>query len=419
MKDIASIILAAGRGTRMKSELQKVLHEVHSRPILQFVLEAAKGAGVEKTVVVVGYKDKEVKKSFKGLDTIAQEKLLGSGDAVKSAQNFFSKFKGDILVLCGDAPLIRKETIKSLIKKHKKEKNACTLLTANADDPSGYGRILRSDTDSIIRIIEDPDASIYEKVINEINVGCYCFDKEDLFTFLEKLKINSKKGEYYLTDIVEMLVKSGKRVSSSLCEDSYEATGINTRVDLAEANNVIRKRVLETLMLGGVTIVDPESTFVDMDAKIDKDTIIHPNTVIEKEVKIGKNCSIGPFARIREKTSVGDNVEIGNFVELVRTKVASGTKIKHLTYLGDADVGRNVNIGAGTITANYDGKKKNKTVIENGAFIGVGSILIAPVKVGSGAVVGAGSVVTKNKNVPANKTVVGVPARILKKEKKR
>ncbi|UCD54726.1 MAG: bifunctional N-acetylglucosamine-1-phosphate uridyltransferase/glucosamine-1-phosphate acetyltransferase [Candidatus Omnitrophota bacterium] len=422
MKNVACIILAAGRGTRMKSEVPKVLQQVHSRPLLSFILEALEGAiadSLSKKILIVGYKDKTVKNAFRNLDSVTQTELLGSGDAVKRAKGVLSKFKGDVLVLYGDTPFIRKETIRELIRKHAKEKASCTLLAANLKDPSGYGRILRDDNDNIVKIIEERDTSIYEKIIEEINVGLYCFNKEDLFSGLAELKINAKKQEYYLTDIVEVLRKANKKITSVSCKNPIEALGINSKLDLARANNIIRKNVLELLMLKGVTIVDPDSTFVNMKAKIGKDTIIHPHTIIEGDVTIGKGCEIGPFARIRKQTTIDDGVEIGNFTELVRTSVSSGTKIKHMTYLGDAEIGRNVNIGAGTITANFDGKSKNKTIIEDGSFIGVGSIFIAPVRVGSGAVVGAGSVVTKGKNVPPHKTVIGIPARVLKGGRKR
>jgi len=403
----------------MKSDTPKVLHELESRPLLSFMLEALEEAGVDKKILVLGYKDKAVKSAFPGMETVIQDKLLGSGDAVKRAKDLLSSFKGDVLVLYGDTPFIRSSTIKKLIEKHKTEKASCTLLSAAMPDPAGYGRILRDADENIIKIIEDADASIYEKVIEEINVGCYCFDKESLFSSLDRLKMNAKKKEYYLTDIVGALRKSGKVVASVLSRDPAEALGINSRLDLARAREIAKKRTLELLMLRGVTIVDPGSTFVDKDAKVGRDTVIYPHTIIAGAVTIGKNCRIGPFARIRENTSIDDDVEIGNFVELVRTKVSSGTRIKHMTYLGDTELGKNVNVGAGTITANYDGKNKNKTIIEDGAFIGVGSIFVAPVRVGRAAVVGAGSVVTKGKDVPAGKTVAGIPAKILNKGRKR
>ena len=413
MKTIAAIILAAGRGTRMKSDLPKVLHMVDSKPLLSFAIDALENAGVKKKILIVGYKGKEVKKQFPGLLSVTQSKLLGSGDAVKKAKGVLSKFRGDILVIYGDTPFIDKDIIKKLIREHRKTKSSCTLLAATVEQSSGYGRILRDAGNDVVKIIEEKDATFHEKAIDEINVGCYCFDKKDLFYCLDKLKLNAKKREYYLTDVVGMLAKIGKKVTSVVCEDSAVALGVNSRLDLAQAGNIMKEKVLENLMSKGVTIVDPNSTFIDKSAQIGKDTVIYPHTVIEKNVTVGKKCKIGPFARIRARTKLDNNVEVGNFVELVRTRVSSGTKIKHLTYLGDTEVGKNVNIGAGTITANYDGKKKHKTIIGDSVFIGVGAILIAPVKVGKGAVVGAGSVVTKHQNVPPHKTVVGVPAKLL------
>ena len=414
MKKIAAVILAAGRGTRMKSNLPKVLHKLHSRPMLWFMLDSLESSGITKKVLVVSKKDHLVKKAFKNLNTVIQKNPLGSGDALRETKNYFSGFSGNILVACGDTPLISKNTIKALVRKHEKENPSCTMLTAHVSDPTSYGRILRDDSGEVAKIVEEKDLTVYEKAIDEINVGCYIFNAKDLFSYIEKVKINQKKKEYYLTDIIDILKKNNKRVLSITSSNPEEALGINSRVDLSEADGIIKTRVLNSLMENGVTVVDPVSTYVDMEAKIDKDTIIYPNTIIEKNVKVGKSCSLGPFARLREGTEIKDNVTVGNFVELVRTSVLSGTKIKHLTYLGDAKVGKNVNIGAGTITANYDGKNKNTTIIEDEASIGVGSVIIAPVKIGKSATVGAGSVVTKNKNVPPNKTVAGVPAKIIK-----
>lgn len=419
MKQTAAIILAAGRGTRMKSDIPKVLQELHGRPMIQFVLNALDEAGVGKKLIVVSKKDeKAIKKKFPGADTVVQKKLMGSGDAVRSASQYFSGFNGRIVVLCGDTPLINKETIKRLIKTHQKESASCTVLTARVDNPANYGRIVRDDSGNVAKIIEEKDLSIYEEVIEEINVGAYCFRRKDLFNFIKKIEINKKKKEYYLTDLVEILRKNDKRVVSASCRDENEFIGVNSKVELAKAAKVIKQKVLEGLMISGVTIVDPASTFIDMDAVIGRDTIIYPSTIIEKNVAVGKSCKVGPFTRLRPGTRLSDDVEVGNFVELNRTEVASGTKIKHHTYFGDAYVGKNVNVGAGSITANYDGKNKNKTIIGDGVFIGVGAVLIAPIRIGKNAIVGAGSVVTKNRNVPANKIVAGVPARIFKERRK-
>lgn len=414
---ISAIILAAGRGKRMKSKTTKVLQELHARPLIFFIIETLNKAGIGKKALVVSANDKTIEKAFDGLDIIRQKKPLGSGDAVREAERFLAGSDNSILVVCGDTPFITKESIKDLIKKHREKKAACTLLTARLEDPREYGRILRDAGGDIVRIAEEKDLARSEKALDEVNVGCYCFNKKDLLNHIGSLKLNRKKKEYYLTDIVMILKKEGRRIASVTCRDSIEALGINSKCDLARANEIMKNKILKSFMLNGVTVVDPQTTFVDMEAKIGRDTVIYPNTVIEKGVIIGKNCRLGPFARIRKGTTLSDNVHIGNFVELVRTRIGSGTRVKHMTYLGDAKIGKKANIGAGTITANYDGKNKNRTVIGDRAFVGVGSILIAPVKVGRDAVIGAGSVVTKNKNVPPGKTVVGIPARVLNKTK--
>jgi bifunctional UDP-N-acetylglucosamine pyrophosphorylase / glucosamine-1-phosphate N-acetyltransferase len=417
LKKIEAIILAAGLGTRMKSETAKVLHKVHGRPILGFILDALTSAGIKDKTVIVSAKDNSIKKAFPEINTINQKKPLGSGDALKEARKSFNNSSGDIIVLCGDTPLISSDTIKKLIKKHTSENLSCTLLTVRVQNPKGYGRIVRDERGEVLKIVEEKDLSVYEEVIDEINVGAYCFNTKDLSCYIDQIKMNNIKKEFYLTDIVDILKNNGKSISTVICESEEESLGINSKKDLALANSIIKYRVLERFMSLGVTIIDPESTHIDMDTEIGEDTVVYPSTIIEKNVKIGKMCSIGPFARLRKGTVIKDNVEIGNFVEIVRSTISSGTKIKHLTYIGDAEIGKKVNIGAGVITANYDGKNKNKTFIDDEAFIGVRSVLIAPLKVGKGAMIGAGSVVTKNKHVPAGKTVVGVPAKVLQKKK--
>ncbi|MEK6733171.1 MAG: DapH/DapD/GlmU-related protein, partial [Candidatus Omnitrophota bacterium] len=322
------------------------------------------------------------------------------------------------LILYGDTPLLSQDIIQKLIEKHIETEASCTLLTAQLKNPTGYGRVIRSSGNKIVKIVEELDASIYEKVIEEINVGVYCFNKRALFYSLEKIQPENKKEEYYLTDTIEVLTKSNMLVESVTTGDTEEFLGVNTRSELAKAESVMRKRILAGIMDSGVTIVDPDNTYIEHGAKIGRDTVIYPYTFIENNVKIGPDCSIGPCARLRTGTVVANNVGIGNFAELVRSSVGENTKIRHQCYIGDTIIGKNVNIGAGTIVANYDGKEKHKTVIEDNAFIGTGTILVAPVKIGKGAVTGAGSVVTKNKNVPAGKTVIGIPARLLNKNKK-
>ncbi|MDD5135878.1 MAG: sugar phosphate nucleotidyltransferase, partial [Candidatus Omnitrophica bacterium] len=404
-------------GTRMKSQTPKVMHKILGKPMIDYVLAGIKAAGVSDAILVTGYGSDILEDAVEGVKIVVQKELRGSGDAVSTAKKALKNYAGNIVVVCGDAPLIRPETIKGLVEKHKISEASVTILTAKLADPTGYGRIARDDNGKVRAIVEQEKANLYEEVINEINVGTYCFRSADLFAALEAVKPDNKKKEFFLTDTIDILKNKGKSIESFLTEDPEEAIGINTRKDLAEAARILKARVAEELMDSGVTIEDPASTVIYPGVKVGKDTVIHSNTVIEEDVEIGSGCSIGPFTRIRPHVCIGDDVEVGNFVELNRTRVGSGTKIKHHTYLGDAIVGRNVNIGAGTITANYDGKSKNRTVIEDGAFVGVGAILIAPLKVGSRAVVGAGSVVPKNHDVPKGTTVVGVPARIYKSRK--
>lgn len=412
-KDIKAVILAGGLGTRMKSDIPKVLHTVGGKPMIGRVLASVREAGIDDIICVVGHKSEKVKTLLEGVKIVKQKKPLGSADAFKSARDALKNFGGDILLLYADQPLIKAETLRRLKDEHKKSKNFCTVLTTPMTDPTGYGRVVRNDSHEIIKIVEELDASIFEKAVKEVNVGTYFFKNNGLFPLIDEIKNENKKNEYYLTDIVELMHKKRLKIGSLETDDSVEALGINSRKDLAVANGHLRKRVLTNLMDNGVTIADPDTTFVDEDAIIEKDTIIYPFTVIEKGVKIGKGCSIGPFAKIRPGCELAGGVQIGSFVELVRTKIDKNSKAKHHTYLGDAIIGKDVNIGAGTITANYDGKGKYVTKIEDGAFIGSGTILVAPVKIGKGAVTGAGAVVTKNHDVPPGAVVVGVPAKPL------
>lgn len=402
----------------MKSELPKVLHKLCDKPVLKYMLDTLKRLEITKGIVVVGYKADKVEKMLKsipGMKALRQRRLLGSADAVRQSKTIFSNFKGDVLVIYGDTPLISYQSLKKLIQKHQRNQASCTLLTAVLKNPTGFGRIIRTEDNQIARIVEEQDADTYEKAVGEINVGVYCFKARELFSAIDRLDCNNAKKEYYLTDTIEVLIKKKAKVESVTTSDEQEAQGINSRSDLSRAHAVINKRNIERLVASGVTVVDPATTYIYAEAEIGRDTIIYPHTVIEGKIKIGSSCRIGPFAHLRSGTILKDKVEIGNFVEVVRSQIDSATKIKHHSYIGDATIGKGANIGAGTITANYDGKKKNRTIIGDGAFIGVGTILIAPVKVGKYAVTGAGCVVTKDKDVPAGKTVVGIPARILKK----
>jgi len=416
MKNIACIILAAGKSVRMKSDTPKVLHPICGRPCLSYVLDLVYALKIKDIIAVLGHKHLDVRKLLKpGIKVVIQKRLLGTADAVKEAMPLLKNFKGTVLVLYADNPLLKKETIKKLLEQHIKNNSDATLLTAKMDKPSGYGRILRDKYCAICGIVEEKDADDFQKDIQEINTGIICFNKDRLLDALKHVRPNNRKKEYYLTDTIGVLHKKGSVLENVAITDINEALGINSRSELAKVNSIMQKRINEELMHSGITIVDPDSAFIGYGAKIGQDTTIYPFTVIESNVKIGKRCFIGPFAHLREGTHLQDDIVAGNFLEVVRAKISSGTYLKHLGYIGDSRIGRMVNIGAGTVIANFDGNKKNITVIKDKASIGCDTVLIAPVKIGKGAKTGAGAVVTKNKNVPDGATVAGVPARLFKK----
>jgi bifunctional UDP-N-acetylglucosamine pyrophosphorylase/glucosamine-1-phosphate N-acetyltransferase len=414
-KEIAVIILAAGKSTRMKSELPKVLHELCGRPMLGYVLDLAAALKPKQVVVVLGYKQELVRKFIpKGVKIAIQKKLLGTADAVKAGLAALRGFKGTVLILYGDNPLLKKQTLLKLLDYHLENNVDATLLTAQLKKPAGYGRIMRDKYFSICSIVEEKDADEVQKDIKEINTGIMVFKKESLAGNLKYIRSNNRKNEYYLTDIIGILAKKNYLVDGVKAEDPQEALGINTRAELAKANGLMQKTINDKLMQGGVTIIDPLSTFINFGTQIGKDTVIYPFTVIERGVKIGKRCLVGPFAHLREGVGLGDDVTAGNFIEMVRSRIGTKTLVKHFSYLGDCSVGANVNIGAGTVTANFDGKNKNYTVIKDNVNIGSDTVMVAPVKIGKFAITGAGSVVTRN--VPDKAVVVGVPARILRKK---
>lgn len=418
-KDLAIIVLAAGKGKRMKSSLPKVLHKLAGRPLLGYVLDIAKSLKPQHKICVLGHEFRPVRDFVRqeaGAFKIAvQKRLLGSADAVKQAKSMLRNFKGTVLVIYGDNPLLKPQTVKSLLAQHYRLNVNATLLSATLTDPAGFGRIIRDATGNIARIVEESEANEYEKEIKEINTGAACFNNKMLFKALDKVKLNARKKEFFLTDVIQIFYKMNARVASLRLDDLAQASGINTPADLSRAERLIQQRLQEALMNKGVKIVDPENTYICWDTRIQKESVILPFTVIENNVRIGRTCRIGPFCHLREGVVVADKSVVGNFAELVRTQIGKATKSAHFCYLGDSRIGKNVNIGAGTVTANFNGKKKSVTIIKDGSFIGSNTTLIAPLSVGKGAVTGAGSVITKNRNVPDGAIVAGVPARILKR----
>jgi len=431
---VASVILAAGKGTRMKSQLPKVMHKVCGKPMLSYVIEAASEAGSQKNVVVVGHGSETVKEAIGSeVEWVYQEQQLGTGHAVMQAEPLLSDFDGEILVLCGDTPLITPDTLKRLLRTHQQSGYAVTVLTSLMDDPTGYGRIIRDVSGHVQQIVEHRDASPDQLSINEINSGIYCFEAQALFSGLKHISPANAQGEYYLTDVLSFVKKEGYKIGAVIAENPSEIMGINNRVQLARAEKLMRRLIVEKLMMDGVTVLDPETTYIDAGVIVGQDTVILPNTIIEGRCRLGQNCcigpnsrlkdvetgdfatiqnsviiestigndvTIGPFSYLRPGTVLKDKVKVGDFVEIKKSFVGYGSKVPHLSYIGDAQIGAKVNVGAGTITCNYDGVNKWQTVICDNAFIGSNTNLVAPVEVGEGAVIGAGSTITKN--VPEN-----------------
>lgn len=413
--DLVAIVLMAGQGTRMMSQIPKVLHPIMGRPMADYVLQALTGNKVQQIFGVVGFGAEEVQKRLKfEFVPVMQTEQKGTGHAVQQVLPHLKDFKGSALVLCGDAPLIEKEIIQELINFHQAETADLTILSGMVSPPHQYGRICKDPSGNILKIVEDRETTEEEKKINEVNSGVYLMNWPQIAPLVEKLPLHSEKNEYFLTDIVQLALQKKLRVKSLVCQDSNIVRGANNRRELSVLSKIKRERILNRLMDQGVTIIDPDNTYIDDPVSIGLDSIVYPYTVIEGEVSIGKSCQIGPFAHIRTGTILKDCSEIGNFVETKNLVMDSFSKAKHLTYLGDTQVGKKVNIGAGTITANYDGKNKYKTKIEDHCFIGSGSILIAPIEIKKNASTGAGAVVTKNHHVPEGSVVIGVPARIVK-----
>ena len=398
MAERVAIILAAGISSRMNTQMAKVLHEVCGRPMLAYVLDACHQVGIKKIYVVVGFSSEQVKECFRDYDDIVwvkQDKQLGTGHAVLCCREHLKDFRGETLVLCGDGPLIRAETLKSLIESHEQGQSAATLATAILEEPAGYGRIVRDKYNNIQGIVEDSDCTKEQKAINEINPSYYLFDNQVLLEALENVKPNNVKEEYYLTDAVSGIISTGHKVTAVTAVRPEEAMGVNSRAQLSEASKIMQHRIQQQLMDNGVTIVDPDNTWIDARAKIGQDTIIEPFTYIHGEVEIGQGCRIGPFAYLRNGTVLKNDVVLGVYSEIKNSTLADGVRARHHSYIGDAVVGQNVNFGAGSITANFDGKKVSRINIGNNSFIGSGAILIAPLELKDGSHVSAGTVVSQ------------------------
>lgn len=402
--DIKSVILAAGKGTRMKSETSKVLHEIYGKPLLGYVLDAVKNIASEN-FVIVGHHAEDVstfvEKNYQNAKTVLQSPQLGTGHAVSMVCPSLENYDGLVVILCGDTPLITEDTIEKFVDFHKKQNSDLTVMSTIFENPTNYGRIIREQDNTLKCIVEEKDATPEQKAVKEVNAGIYCLNWGKIKAAFSQLTSNNTQGEYYLTDIIEWGKKQNLNVNAYILENKEEIYGINSRLNLAEATSILTRRVLHNLMVNGVTIVDPASTWISPDTEIGQDTVVYPSTYIEGKNKIGKNCKIGPCAHLRGGVEVFDNVKIGNFVEVKKAVIKSNTNVGHLSYIGDSELGSHVNIGAGTITANYEplSKVKSKTTLKDNVKIGSNTVLVAPVTVEEGANIGAGSVVTKN--VPA------------------
>ncbi|MEK7859127.1 MAG: bifunctional UDP-N-acetylglucosamine diphosphorylase/glucosamine-1-phosphate N-acetyltransferase GlmU [Elusimicrobiota bacterium] len=435
---LAALILAAGQGTRMESAVPKVLHNVGGRPMLFYTLRVANALKPAAIGVVVGHEHEKVKAAVlamakdcgitRPITFIHQKKMLGSGNAVMESVPFLKAFK-TVMVLCGDTPLLTYESIYSLAHSHQEQKGQVTLLTAKLANPKGYGRIIRSALGEVLRIVEESVGSPKELAISEINSGAYCFELDALLSGIKEIEAKGPKKEHFLTDVMELIRAKGGKINAYVSQNPEEVLGVNSRVQLSTAERVMNRRLLDRMMLSGVTILDPASVHVDADVEVGQDTVIYPSTILRGKTKIGANCRIGPFChiedaqiandcevrmsqlvscRVLEKSSVGPfsniraesvlgpRAKVGNFSEIKASKIGFGSKVNHLSYIGDAEIHEDVNIGAGTITCNYDGKEKHKTTICAKAFVGSNVNLIAPVKVGRGARVAAGSTVTED-----------------------
>ena len=433
MNAITSVILAAGLGKRMNSSLPKVLHPLAGKPLIFYSLDIARSLGIEKRIIVLGHQIEKIKDIVNSIDREAicvhQREQLGTAQALQEVEPYLSDFSGMILVLSADVPLLKQSTLYEIINHHKNSSACCTLLTAKLENPMGYGRIIRNKSGEVVAIVEQRDLSGKEELINEINGGIYCFNSKELFTALASVKRDNEQKEYYLTDVIKIMRDRGGLIKGIILEDPSEIMGLNTQEELSHVNQIMYRRNALEHMEKGVTIISTENTFLEKNVQIGQGTIIYPFTIITAGSEIGSNChigpyshileshignqtkvlssmieqsqighntSIGPYAHIRPESIIGDDVKIGNYVEVKKTYIDKGSRVSHLTYLGDATLGKKVNIGAGTITCNYDGIRKNITTIEDGVFIGSNNSLVAPVTIGKDSYTAAGSTITNN-----------------------
>ncbi len=453
LHEVAAVVLAAGKSTRMKSSLAKVLHPILGKPMLAYLLDTLQGLGLAQIMVVVGHQAEAVQARFADypVDFVLQEPQLGTGHAVQVATAALPGTWNTLLVLCGDAPLLRGETIRQLYEHHQASGAVATVLTIELPEPGSYGRIVKDDHGGVVKIVEARDASPAELSIREVNTGVYCFQADFLRQALQTLQPDNDQGELYLTDVIAAARARGLPVASLLTTDQESLQGINTRVELAAAIARVRQQINERHMLAGVTLIDPQTTYIEPEVVIGPDTVIYPNCHLQGRTVIGEGClvepnvkiadsrlgnrvtvkmgtvitesqvaddvQLGPYAHLRPLSDIREKAKVGNFVETKKSVLHAGAKASHLTYLGDAEVGENVNVGAGTITCNYDGKRKFKTTIEPGAFIGSNSALVAPVTIGAGAYVGAGSVITED--VPPRKLAIARGRQVIKEIKNR
>lgn len=454
-KPLNVLIMAAGLGTRMKSKRAKVLHELGGLPLIAHVTRAARALNPKRIVVIVGHQAEEVEQAALAevgelASFVVQAKQHGTGDAVESARSVLENSDSLVLVLSGDVPMIKVETLERFIEQHNTSGAACSILSVQLENPTGYGRIVRANDDSFTKIVEQRDATDEERLVKEINSGIYCFDATQLFRALRQVEPANDQGEYYLTDVPGIILQGGSKVSVYRHGDAREVYGVNSRAELAEFENLIRRAAIRRLMIdGGVTFIDPSHSYVSTEAQVGRDTVIYPNVTIEGKSIVGEGCviragvritnsrigdevvvkdhsvivdseisdkcSIGPFAHLRMNASLEEKASVGNFVEVKKSRLKRGTKAMHLSYLGDATIGERTNIGAGTVTCNYDGKTKHETIIEDEVKIGSDTMLVAPVRVGARSITAAGSVVTKD--VPPDSLVAGVPAEVKKRLK--